>query len=321
MDMHLTLASTSATVERGDDGLHLVLPFGSKVPCQVSGVVPAGGNAANASVACARLGLRVGLATYVGDDTTGRDALAALAAEGVDLSFAHQVADRPTNRNFILRVGHERTILVDHEQHECHWRDSEPTDLPAWIYLSSVGRDAHGYEDEIADWLESNPQVDLAFAPGSLQVARGAHGLARLYQRAGVVICNRQEAATITGQVESTPVTALADAMLALGSQRVAITDGSAGAYGAETGQRWRVPIYPDPTPVVDRTGAGDAFAGTLVAGLAGGLALEEALLRAPINSMSVVQAIGTQSGLLSRDRLEHLLDMAPPEFTVEPIV
>jgi len=49
----------------------------------------------------------------------------------------------PTNRNFVLRVGHERTILVHHEQHDCHWPRLQPADVPTWLFLSSVGRDAH----------------------------------------------------------------------------------------------------------------------------------------------------------------------------------
>jgi sugar/nucleoside kinase (ribokinase family) len=45
---------------------------------------------------------------------------------------------------------------------------------------------------------------------------------------------------------------------------------------------------------------------------LALGENLETALRWAPINSMSVVQKLGAQAGLLNRDELQKYLDEAP---------
>ena len=72
------------------------------------------------------------------------------------------------------------------------------------------------------------------------------------------------------------------------------------------------MPLYPDPAPPVDRTGAGDAFASTFVAALIKGKSLDEALRWAPINSMNVVQRVGAQAGLLSEYQLDHFLQTAP---------
>ena len=141
VDQYLTLEDGSATVESGDGGRRLVLPFGAKVSCEVTATVAAGGNSSNAAVAAARLGLRTALAAYVGDDPLGRSAVSALRAEGVDTSLMRLDPHVPTNRNFVLRVGHERTILVHHEQHECHWPHLRPSEVPSWLYLSSVGRE------------------------------------------------------------------------------------------------------------------------------------------------------------------------------------
>jgi sugar/nucleoside kinase (ribokinase family) len=317
VDLYLTLSEEVARVEPSSSGRHLVLPFGAKVACDVTTTVAAGGNSANVAVACSRLGLRVTLVAYVGSDRSGREAVDALHAEGVDSSLVRFDPAVPTNRSFVLRVGHERTILVHHEQHDCHWPYLRPSDVPSWLFLSSVGRDAHRYEDQITDWLEEHPDVSLAFEPGTLQIARGAGGLARLFRRAGLVVCNREEAATITGGTADEHPTALLDRMLDLGPTRVVITDGSAGAYGTDGSRYVEVPVFPDDAPVVDRTGAGDAFAATLVAGLASGLELDEAMARAPVNSMRVVQAVGSQAGLLTRDGIEALLAAAPASYGV----
>jgi ribokinase len=72
------------------------------------------------------------------------------------------------------------------------------------------------------------------------------------------------------------------------------------------------MPIYPDPGPPVDRTGAGDAFTSTFVAAIIKGNSIEGALQWAPINSMSVVQKVGAQAGLLSEKELEDYLKDSP---------
>ncbi len=321
VDLYLTVSEADAAVEAGAAGRRLVLPFGAKVACDLTATVAAGGNSSNVAVACARLGLRVALVAYTGADRAGREAVEALHAEGVDASLVRLDPLVPTNRNFVLRVGHERTILVHHEQHECHWPHLRPSEVPAWLFLSSVGRDADEYEDQIADWLEDEPGVSLAFEPGTLQIARGARALARLYRRASLVVCNREEAAALTGGAATDAPVVLLERMLELGPDQVVITDGSAGAFGTDGARFIEVPVFPDDGAVVDRTGAGDAFAGALVAVVASGGGLEEALARATVNSMRVVQQVGSQAGLLDRDSLEEILDAAPPGYGVRELV
>lgn len=75
------------------------------------------------------------------------------------------------------------------------------------------------------------------------------------------------------------------------------------------------MPPYPDPAPPFERTGAGDAFSSTFTAALALGKSIEEALLWAPINSMSVVQKIGAQEGLLTPVEIQGWLDKAPEDY------
>jgi sugar/nucleoside kinase (ribokinase family) len=72
------------------------------------------------------------------------------------------------------------------------------------------------------------------------------------------------------------------------------------------------MPIYPDPKPPFERTGAGDAFTSTFVAALIKGSNIEGALQWAPINSMSVVQYVGAQEGLLNQRQMGELLQKAP---------
>lgn len=75
------------------------------------------------------------------------------------------------------------------------------------------------------------------------------------------------------------------------------------------------MPIYPDPKPPRQRTGAGDAFASTFTSALALGKTPLEALQWAPVNSMWVVQFVGAQIGLLTQDGIQSWLQKAPADY------
>jgi ribokinase len=98
------------------------------------------------------------------------------------------------------------------------------------------------------------------------------------------------------------------------------ITDGPNGSYASYDGKLVQVPNYPDPAPPLDRTGAGDAFASTIVAALALGQPVDIALTWAPINSMSVVQKLGAQAGLLTASQVEKYLKQAPKNYHAKEI-
>jgi sugar/nucleoside kinase (ribokinase family) len=73
---------------------------------------------------------------------------------------------------------------------------------------------------------------------------------------------------------------------------------------------------YPDPKPPFERTGAGDAYTSTFVAGLIYSDGdIKTAMKWGPINSMSVVQEVGAQAGLLTKSKLEKLLRDAPQDY------
>jgi len=319
-DIFVRLAE-GAVEERADErGRWLEIPLGAKVPFDRGTTVAAGGSAANAAIALARLNLRVALASFLAHDAIGFDLLGALHGEHVDTRLVHLDEPAHTNRNFVLSYHGHRTILVHHEEFDYHWPHLRPNEVPAWLYLSSVGRETHAYEEQIADFLDENPTVELAFQPGTYQLEEGPQVLRRLYERASLLVCNVEEAARISGLSSSAGTGALLDALRALGPRRVVVTDSVAGAFAREDGRVLEVPVYPDPGPVVDRTGAGDAFAATLTACLVRGMDLEESLLRAPVNAASVVQQVGTQQGLLRQVELDAYLASAPDSFAVRSV-
>ena len=106
------------------------LPFGGKVPFDYALMVDAGGNAANAAVGFARLGLSTAIGAHVGNDDIGRTMQAALEHERVDTHLVRFDPNQPSNRNFVLWFGPDRTILVRHQLYDYHWAHLSPREVP-----------------------------------------------------------------------------------------------------------------------------------------------------------------------------------------------
>ncbi|HET9721915.1 MAG TPA: carbohydrate kinase family protein [Candidatus Saccharimonadales bacterium] len=320
IDDFIRLLDKEEKVEHKKDGAEwLAIPFGTKIPFDHSEAIPAVGNASNASVAFARLGLKSGLVANIGNDTRGRDILARLEKEKVDTRFVHINPGKKSNYHYVLWYKDERTILIKHEEYDYHWPRFRIIDIPKWIYFSSVSEHALEYHDQIAAWLESHPSVKMAFQPGTFQIEAGTKRLKDIYKHSELLAVNREEATTISGGSHA-DIHDLFDKLHALGPKIVVISDGHAGAYASDGQTRYKMPIYPDPRPPYDRTGAGDAFTSTFVAAIMKGADIQGALLWAPINSMSVVQKVAAQAGLLSERDLESYLRKAPKWYHPERV-
>jgi ribokinase len=301
----------------------LCLPFGEKVPFEYIKVTKAVGNAANASVSASRLGLHVALITNIGDDQNGRDCKIELSNNNVDTSFVKENRGKPTNYHFVLWYDVDRTILVNHTEYEYKLPKFHP---PKWLYLTSVGANTISYHKEIKEYLDSNKQVKLAFQPGTYQIKLGLEELKDIYNRADVLVINKEEAEKILVESKKAydlfnndPKTLLKK-MTDLGPKIIVITDGPRGAYMFDGDHYYHMPIYPDPRPPVERTGCGDAWASTFVSMLAIGKTPLEALAIAPINSMSVAQFIGAQQGLLKLDQIKWWQERSPEDFNPREI-
>lgn len=291
--------------------LELCVRFGDKVPYDSATLVPAVGNSPNASVAAARLGLTSALVTHIGDDKYGEDCLASLKNDKVITNYVEKETGKVTNHHYVLWYDIDRTILIKHTAF-----DYKFPNIPAarWVYLSSLALNTLPYQEEVAEYLKNNPETKLAFQPGTFQINLGAEKLKNIYVRTEIFFSNVEEAEKILN-IENKDILTLSKGIQALGPKTVVISDGPKGAYLYLNNELWHMPLYPDIAPPLERTGAGDAFSSTFTAALALGKTPFEAFAWAPINSMTVVQEIGAQKGLLSREKLEEYLKNAPAEY------
>lgn len=289
----------------------ICMSFGDKIPYEKVDIVAAVGNSVNATVSATRLGLQTALITNLGDDYYGKECLDVLKSENIDTKFVKAHKGRKTNYHYVLVYGAERTILIKHEEYLYSMPD---IGTPKWIYLSSLGENSLSFHAEIEKYLDAHPGIKMAFQPGTFQMKLGKEVLAGIYKRAHLFFCNKEEAKRILGTQED-DVKKLMQMLHQLGPKIVSITDGPKGAYASDGINAWSLPMYPDPRPPQNRTGAGDAYSSTFTAAIAMGKTVEEAMMWGPINSMSVVQRIGARAGLLSKQALLEYLVKAPNDY------
>ncbi len=295
---------------------HICFNFGDKIEYDKLNDIPAVCNSPNAAVSAHRLKLNSALETNLGDDFHGKECVEKLKNEGIIMDFVNIHKNQKSNYHFVLWYEEERTILVKHQRY--NYKLSNFPTPPKWFYFSSVGKDSLEYHNEIANYLEKN-ETKLAFQPGTLQMKMGLKKLKKIYEQTEVFFCNKQEAKRIL-ETEEDDIKELMKEMRSYGPKIVVITDGPNGANADDGENVWHIPMYPDPAPPVDRTGAGDAFSSTFISALILGKDISEALVWGPINSMSVVQGVGAQEGLLTREKLEEFLANAPDYYRATKI-
>jgi ribokinase len=230
----------------------------------------AGGSAANAGLAAARLGARAAVIGRVGDDAAGRLVADTLAAAGVEPLLALD-PEAPTGS--VIVVG-GTSIVADPGAS----LRLAPHDLPAILEAGAVllsgysllqpGPDAAGraaLERARTDFLA----VDAASA--RLVAAFGVDGFFDATAAARVLLANEEEARALTGLDP-------ADAALTLARRYrvVCVKLGRAGALAATGGEIVRARVRPLERP--DTLGAGDAFAGAFLVSLSRGAELAVAV-------------------------------------------
>lgn len=313
--IRLSEASVHCKVDRED--CEICMRFADKIPYEDVFVVPAVGNSPNAAVSAAKLGLKSALVANVGNDFFGKQCLQALKKAKVSKEYVCAHDKAKTNYHYVLWYEDDRTILVKHQPY--------PRSLPAmvnprWVYLSSLGKDSEEFHKMVEQYLVQNPEVKLAFQPGTFQMKLGIEKLKKVYERTEVFIVNKEEAERILEKSHGTDIKDLLNGLHDLGPRIVIVTDGPAGAYASDGQRAWFMKSYPDPKPPYERTGAGDAFSSTFIVALAKGKPIEEALRWAPINAMSVVQQVGAQAGLLTEEKILEYLKNAPVDYRPQSI-
>jgi ribokinase len=304
IDIHVPIQDALVYEKEGTS--FLAMRYGDKVPVGMASSM-VGGNAANNAVGSSRLGLRTAVYTNIGNDHPDDSRIMnQLKKEGVDTRYVVHNRELPSNHNIILDYKGERTILVHHQP----WHFNLPNlDRTKWIYLTSMSPSyvESNVIEQILSYV-SQTGAKLFYNPGTFQIKAGLKRNKKLYEVADVLIMNREEAKLVLGfhEGESVPIRKLLEAIHELGVKNAVVTDGGDGSYGTDGHTFYHLAAFP--ARLVERTGAGDAFATGLLAGFFHGEELDGALRWGAANGAAVIEYIGPQAGLLSKEQMEQRL-------------
>lgn len=312
LDAYFEIDEAQVTCDVNRENCVICFNYADKIPVRNFVRVPAAGNAANNAVGSARLGLKTAIYTILGQDEIGRDIEKAFENEGIDKKYIVWDDVHGSNVSVILSYQGERTIFIYHQQRIYAF----PADFgPAkWIYYTSMGKEHHTLHQPLEDYVLQN-SAKLAFNPGTWQIKEGLETLKPIMALSKVFIVNREEAQKLVGDIHD--IRELLAEVKKYSKELVVITNGPEGSYVFDGEKFYKLGIFE--CPIVERTGAGDAYTTALVAALFYGKSLPEAMVWGTVNAASVIGKIGPQEGLLKLPELEKIVsenpNLKPEEF------
>lgn len=264
-----------------------------------------GGKGSNQAVGVTRLGAESYFAGIIGDDKLGEIAIDLYAQEGVHTNFLHKTSEMATGVGFIIinPAGGNGIIL-----------DMAANQLMDTAFVDQV-------EDQIAssEIVIAVLEIPVAAASRAMQLGR-RHGVRTLLNPAPAqalsedVLCNvdiltpnETELRILMGLApdDPTPTPELARRLQKCGTKTVIVTMGEHGALVLTDSMEVQVPGMR--VPVVDTTGAGDAFNAGLAVALAEGKGLIEAVQFANCCGATTCTKLGVIEAMAGREMIDQL--------------
>lgn len=270
-----------------------------------------GGGGTNSAVAFARLGLKTGWLGKLGNDANSAAILESVRKENIDF-LGCQDKGLTGYSVILVGVGNDRTILTFKgindrlSTKDFNWNALDTK----WFYFSSMLNTSFSTLEKLAKFARKNG-INYAFNPSTYLAQQGLRKLRKIVDGCSVIVLNKEEAQYLTGRIDQKEIIKL----LQKYARIVVITDGANGAVAFD-GEKF-YSIIPNKIKVVESTGAGDAFASGVVAGLMQNYHLDVALQMGMAEAESVIQHIGAKNILLTDAELQKSLQKRPAKVSV----
>ena len=269
-----------------------------------------GGGATNAAVTFARQGLHSQFMGTIGHDPAGQAVLDDLDNEGIDTAGVSYSKKYNTGYSVLLLApSGERTILTYRgasTHYDAKYFDLKDSDAD-WLYVSSMAGSM-----ETLDKIFTQAKhlgIKIMFNPGKGELAHPAK-LKSLLEDVEILSVNREEMQTI---VEGESLEELVRHAMHY-VPVVIVSDGPNGVQATDGKTIVRAGMYED-VPVIDRTGAGDAFGSGFLSQWVIGKGLKQSIIFASANSTSVVTKIGAKTGILHHGAKLHEMPIHEKSF------
>ncbi|MFH1365747.1 MAG: carbohydrate kinase family protein [archaeon] len=249
-----------------------------------------GGGGTNTAVAFSRLGFKTGCICKVGHDENGRKIREALGKEKI--SFLGKSIERElTGYSIILdSKGGDRTILTYKGANDKIKFEDIVSFKTKWLYFSSLLGTSFETQKKLASIMKKRG-TKIAFNPSSYLIKN--KNIFPILKMTDVLILNKEEAEMLLRHKEKD----LLKGLYNLTGGIVVITDKDKliTCYDGEK----KYSLKPNNVKVVERTGAGDAFASGFVAGRIVKKSIKECLKLGLRESESVIRYFGAKNNLL----------------------
>ncbi|WP_278951252.1 ribokinase [Lactobacillus apis] len=267
----------------------------------------AGGKGANQAVAAARSGCAVSFVGAVGDDAPGKEMLALLKKENINLDGVKEVANESTGQAFItvddsgqnsITIYSGANYAFDQDDIEQNSDLIAASDFVVAQFETPIEATIQGFK--IAQ--QNSAKTILNPAPAITEIP------AELLQVTDIIIPNETEAATITGVevVDEKSAKKAADKLHELGVSAVIITIGDKGAFYDFQDKQGLIPAFK--VKAVDTTAAGDTFIGAMTSILKPDFSnLSDAITFANKASSLTVQGYGAQPSIPTKAEVEQV--------------
>ena len=282
-------------VQSGDipGGIAMCEVYGGKMEVGEVKIV-SGGGATNTAVSFAKKDLKTATIAEMGNDPQSLLIQKELEEAQVDTRFLVQEQGETTAVSVVLIADDGgRSIMV----HRGAAAMLTKTDLPfesletRWIHISSLGGNMELLKT-LLHWAKSK-QIRVSLNPGMKEIQH-QEKLLSLLNFVEILFLNKNEAEALWGIDDKNH-----------GAYVSVITDGERGgkvSVGGKVSAFEGIKVR----KVMDTTGAGDAFASGMVAGVLYGKTIEQAVKWGVKNATHVLQYIGAKKGLLTLSEINR---------------
>lgn len=284
------------------DEVCIAYPIGQKILIQHLDF-QVGGGGTNTAVSFARLGLKTAYLGKIGKDENGIKVFNLLEKEkikfigpiGKSTGFSVVLDSIKDDRTILTHKGCNDELLIK-EIHESLLNSK-------WFYFSSmIGKSLETLK-ELAKYANKTG-IKIAFNPSSYLTKKGINHIKEILEVCDVLIMNKEEACDLSGTKN---INLILKKLKKYAKSYVIVTDGPNGAYCYDGNKRYFATPRKN-IQIHETTGAGDAFASALIAGIIRKKDLKTSIKQALIQAESVIQAYGAKNDLLSAKKMNLML-------------
>jgi sugar/nucleoside kinase (ribokinase family) len=307
LDAFMTIHDSAEKAHLSSETGELCFKYGEKINVEKYDF-QMGGNATNVAVGLARLGVKATLCSEIGDDEFSIKIRNSLASERIERLLMIQTPG-PSSFSVIINYKSDRTLFIQDVERE---HDFQLDDISAqFVYLTSLGNKWENAYNKVLDFAAGTKNCKIAFNPGHLQLSHGRETVHKVLQNSHILFVNKEEAELLlfnhySKKIDNSQnyIKELCEELRNLGPEIVIITNGKHGSYALDSTGELCVQGLVD-GKLVERTGAGDAFASGFLAAMVHNLPINKAMEWGAENAASVVGHVGAEAGLLRKHEMD----------------